>query len=175
MLEKISHLIQAVSGIVLVVGVVLVLLQMQQTERLTRTQLTSSYFDSQIAQAASATGEDPMESFEKLCDEGAEITLKDSLILHNLFLQRYFLAMKSIAIEQQGEFGVNEQAMQLFVNNLGLVIVTPQGRAWLESIQMSEEQREAIKTSPYYESTCSDLGPASAVLRADQLLKGGGT
>ena len=98
MLEKFSHGIQILSGVVLIVGVVLVLLQMEQTERLTRAQLSSEFFDAQIAQAASAAGQEPMTSFAKLCDPGAQISLKDSLVLHNLFLQRFYIGLKGYAV-----------------------------------------------------------------------------
>ncbi len=65
--------------------------------------------------------------------------------------------------------------MRTFVGNLGLVLVTPQGKAWLESVPMTQEQRDALKTSPYYNSTCADLGPVTTILNADRLVKRGGT
>lgn len=173
MLEKFSHGIQILSGVVLIVGVVLVLLQMEQTERLTRAQLSSEFFDAQIAQAASAAGQEPMTSFAKLCDPGAQISLKDSLVLHNLFLQRFYIGLKGYAVQEEGGFDTEDIAMRVFIGSLGLVIVTPQGRSWLESVPMSQEQREALKSSPYYESTCDDLGPVTTLIRADRSEKAG--
>ena len=67
MLEKLSHWIQIVSGVVLIVGVVLVVVQMQQNERLTEAQLASDWYTQRASHAAMAAGENPMKSFAKLC------------------------------------------------------------------------------------------------------------
>ena len=110
-----------------------------------------------------------MASFAKLCDPEAELSIEDALVLHHAFLSRYNEASYAAVTAYVGGFedstGMRER---LFVNSMGLVLVTPQGRAWLERIPLQAAQREQLERSPYAEGDCSDLGPITALLAADR-------
>ena len=105
MLERVSHFIQIVSGIVLIAGVVLVVLQINQADRLADADLVSDYLSQSANQASSAAGENPMHAFAKLCDPFEVISTEEALVLHNLFLQRLYLGYNNLAITQARDAG----------------------------------------------------------------------
>ncbi len=165
MLERFSHIIQIISGIVLIVGVVLVIWQIRQTERLTQATLADTYFDKVIAQAAAAAGENPMAAYARMCDKETPLSFEDALVLHNLFLQRYFLAISTIVVGNVAADGFgtglaasNDRVERLFVSNMNLVIATEYGRAWFEEMDVPPDLRKAVEASPYYQNTCEDMG-----------------
>ena len=174
MLERFSHAIQIVSGLVLIAGVILVVLQIRQTERLTQAQLAEAYFNKVIAQAAAAAGENPMAAYARMCDPTEPLSLEDALVIHNLFLQRLNLALSSIVVaDVSGSDAPSERTTALFVANLNLVIATQYGREWLSEFELAPNLRKAVETSPYYQSSCEDIGGmVTRLLEVDQNVRG---
>ena len=173
MLEKLSHWLQIVSGIVLIVGVVLVVAQMQQAERLTRSQMTSEWFNNRASQAGAAAGENPMHSLAKLCDPNAELALEDALVVHAFFLQRLYMGQQGLATSAVLESEKDrERALEFFQSQLGLVVSFRQGKEWIKALQLSEELQKVVESSPYYGIECSfDRDPVGNLLRADSEIK----
>lgn len=175
MTEKFAHWIQIVSGVVLIIGVVLVLVQLEQAERLTRAELATSFFSDQASQAAAVAGEEPMRTLALLCDPGAELTLADAHVIHALFLHRLQMGMNSGITSYVGGFEdaesleFTEDALR---DSLALVIATEQGRRWLEAVNPDPRVLETARQSPYWNSDCGDLGPITALLEADRAAKG---
>lgn len=175
MLERTSHVIQIVSGLVLIVGVILVVLQIQQAERLSQAQLAEAYFNKVIAQASASAGENPMAAYARMCDPSEELSLEDALVIHNLFLQRVNLGLSIIVVSDVSERDMGDQEVTLFVNNMNLVIATEYGRAWFEEMTLPPRLREAVEASPYYQSSCKEIGGfISRLLETDQIVRGKG-
>ena len=174
-LEHLSHWVQLVSGVVLIIGVVLVVVQLQQNERLSRTQVASDWFSQRAAQAGSAAGENPMHAYAKLCDPEAELTAEDATVLHALFLQRYFMGIHGRVVSQVSGDGDSQLWKQVLQSNMNLVIATEQGRAWIETLNMDEEARSAVEASPYFGDGCAEFNdrtkPFGALLRTDEDVK----
>ena len=174
-LERVSHWVQLISGLVLIVGVVLVVVQLQQNERLSRTQIASDWFSQRAAQAGSAAGENPMHAYAKLCDPEAALTVEDATVLHALFLQRYFMGIHGRVVSQISGDDSSELWKQLLQSNMNLVVATEQGRAWFETLNMDEEARAAVEASPYFHGGCAEFydreKPFGALLRTDEDVK----
>jgi hypothetical protein len=177
MLERVSHFIQIVSGIVLIAGVALVVVQINQADRLADAELVSDYLSQSAAQASSAAGENPMHAFAKLCDPSEVISTEEALVLHNLFLQRMYLGYKNLAITRARDAGPEalEIAAHNFVQQMGFIIATPQGRVWFHELVKDPELITAVKASPYYTADCSDLGVITMLISSDAMEKGKGT
>lgn len=177
MLERVSHFIQIVSGIVLIAGVVLVVLQINQADRLADADLVSDYLSQSANQAGSAAGENPMRAFAKLCDPSEVISTEEALVLHNLFLQRLYLGYNNLAITEARDAGPEalEIAVQNFVQQMGLIIATPQGRVWFHEHVKDPELITAVQASSYYSADCSDLGVITKLISSDAMVKGKGT
>jgi len=172
MLEKLSHWIQIVSGVVLIVGVVLVVIQLQQNERLAQAQLASEWFTQRAAQAGTAAGEKPMHAFAKLCNPDALLSEEDALVLHALFLQRLYMGTYARVVSPLVGLSDGATWQQFAQANTGFVVATPQGRAWAEWVIRDDEVRDAVLASPLADWDCSEgKVVGSALLRADRELK----
>ena len=172
MLEKLSHWIQIISGVVLIVGVALVVIQLQQNERLAQVQLASEWFTQRASQAATAAGENPMHAFAKLCNPDAVLLEEDAAVLHALFLQRFYMGSMGRVISPLMGPGDGVTWQQALQGNMGLVAATPQGRAWVESMRWDDELKKVILASPYSDWDCSEgKTVGSAMVRADRELK----
>jgi hypothetical protein len=168
-LEKLSHWIQIVSGVVLIVGVALVVIQLQQNERLAKAQLASDWFTQRASQAATAAGENPMHAFAKLCNPDAVLQEEDAAVLHALFLQRFYMGTYGRTLSDLMGPGDGTTWQQVLQANMGLVAATPQGRAWVESMRWDDEVKEVILASPLADWDCSEgKTVGSALVRADR-------
>ncbi len=169
-LEKVNHLVQITAGIVLIVGVVLVVIQIQQTEKLSSLEALTSYFDMNVAQAISAAGENPMQAYAKLCSE-EDLTFEEALVLHNLFISRHMMALQA-ELRAKMSGSRDDSWRRVAHSNLPLIIATEQGRAWWGARPQSVEMREVAESSRYYTSNCDDLGvEVAALIRADKEIK----
>jgi len=144
MLEKLGNYVQIVSGIVLILGVVLVVVQLRQTETLTRAQLSADFWSMRINQAIAASGESPMRSYGKLCGSNDLLTIEDVMVLHNLFLQRFFLILQARHVPLIAGFEGNDWKQQAR-GNFGIIVGTPQGRAWWKAISENMDDQELIE------------------------------
>lgn len=175
MTEKLAHWVQIVSGVVLIVGVVLVLVQLEQAERLTQAELAAGFFAEQANQAATVAGEEPMRTLALLCDPEAELTLADAHVIHALFLHRLQMGLNSGITSYVGGFSDSESVEfsdDALRSSISLVIATEQGRRWLEAVNPDPRVLEVARQSPYWHSDCGELGPITALLEADRIAKG---
>ena len=82
-IEKITGLLQVTANIGIVAGLVVVLLQMQQTEKLLSLQITNQYYDSYIASENSLVGDNFAEIYQKSIDEPENLTIGEMRLLEN--------------------------------------------------------------------------------------------
>lgn len=101
---KFNTWVQTISGIALVIGIVLVIIEMNQTKRLTQAGLYSSSWELVMNRGLSFIGEDPMDAWAKACDPKAVMTRKDAMILNNIFATLYYTVSRAREIGQVAGF-----------------------------------------------------------------------
>jgi hypothetical protein len=129
LLDKISNSIQIITGIVVILGVVLVVVEMRQSKDLARAQLASDSWGMAISRSQAMAGENPAASYSKLCDESSVVTVADALIVESLYFQRIFIITRSIEIERRGGF-VDDRWKTIAEGNLRFIFETEHGREW---------------------------------------------
>jgi hypothetical protein len=133
MFEKISHSIQIVSGIVLIVGVVLVLEELNQTKRLAQAQLESDSWDGIIGRGIAQMGEAAPRAMAKACT-GEELSNEDAIVL----ISRFQVALSHVAREREVErlAGFESERWKLRARaSFGIVFATEEGRSWWDSMR----------------------------------------
>ena len=172
-LGKLSDVIQIISGVVLIIGVVLVVLQMRQTETLTRAQMVNEAWAMRIQQAEAAAGENPMRSYAKLCSENEFLTDEDVLVLHNFYLQRMYLIYRAKVVN---DIAFNDDQWRREVTgNLGMILGTEQGRAWMHTWQLQPWFQQLVDEHEATVSTsCVKRHPAfHSIMNTDRNKVGG--
>jgi hypothetical protein len=153
-LEKISHAIQMITGVVVIVGVVLVIVEMRQTKDLARAQLASDSWGMSIGRAQAMAGENPAHFYSKLCDGILVSTTEERLVVHNLYLQRFFIIQRAQEVELRGGFE-DDRWKKIATGNFRFIFETERGRAWWKKGRKfaDEELRN------FGDSMLSALGP----------------
>ena len=133
-LERLGHLSQIISGVILVVGVVLVVMELRQAKALAQAQLISDSFSIQIDRLVAQLGEDSAAVLAKACEGSEPLTYADATVLstkyqiHNIIAFRSFLLNELYAFENSTwEEDVRVQYLYIFRS--------PHGRAWWEGMQ----------------------------------------
>jgi hypothetical protein len=156
-LEKISHSIQIITGIVVIIGVVLVIVELRQTKELARAQLASDSWGMSISRIQAMAGENPAHAYGKLCDSGIVDTTEDALVVHNLFLQRVHQIQRAHEIALIG--GFDDSRWKMIANgNLPFVFATEYGRVWWNT----GRQYINKEVLDYGDSLLSGIGPAAS-------------
>ncbi len=170
--EKLSQWVQIVSGIALMVGIVLAIMQLEQNKRLARAQLASESAGLGLSRTLAFLGEEPMEAVAKACDPDARLTREDALILGNVFRAYLSTVRRAVEIGRYGEFG-DERWKQVADYNFPLVFATRHGRDWwaLSPFRLFEGFADL---GDYGDKILSELGPPTCsadveiILNADR-------
>jgi hypothetical protein len=131
MFEKISHLIQILSGLVLIVGVVLVVEELNQTKRLAQAQLESDSWAGIIGRGIAQMGEGAPAAIAKACS-GEELSSEEGVIL----ISRFQVALNHVSREREVEelAGFETERWKIRARaSFGLVFATKEGRNWWKS------------------------------------------
>jgi hypothetical protein len=140
--------ILANSGVL--IGLLFVLLQMNQNEELLRIQILNQYHDSYVAQESSFAGENLPTIWQKAAEEPQDLSLAEMRAMES---QTFAPMLRWINLYQLAEAGIVDEAFWRGQVRLdaGFFFGTPYGRAWWERQrdQFSEEflpreLREAI-------------------------------
>lgn len=83
--EKLSHWVQIISGIAILIGLVLVLIELRQTKELTRASLASESHSIVMERSTSFQGENPMRVLAKACDSDEPLSTEEKLNLFFVF------------------------------------------------------------------------------------------
>jgi len=132
------------------IGLVLVLLQMNQNEELLRLQILNQYHENYIAQESSFAGENLPAIWQKAAEEPQHLSLAEMRARES---QTFAPILRWINLYQLAEAGIVDQAFWLGQVRLdgGFYFGTPYGRAWWERQReefseefLPRELREAI-------------------------------
>ena len=129
--ERINDWVQSITAVAIVIGIVLVILELQQNRELAQSQLTSDGFG-MISQArTSILGESPAEALAKACDNPESLSTADYIVLKHYFEgilsdsvgRLYWLSRRgSFVSDDYWKTGSNAELRLIFGN--------PAGRAW---------------------------------------------
>ena len=164
-LDRLGHYTQIISGIFLIIGVVLVVLQLRQTEALTRAQLLNEAWAMRIQQAGTAAGENPMKALAKLCT-AEPLTDEDAFVVHNVFLQRLFLILRARTVNESAGFD-DAFWKQEAQGNLGFILGTERGQAWIRTWGLPGWFMELVdEHEATFQPSCANRHPAIRALTA---------
>ncbi len=133
---KLSGWLSVGANFGVVIGLILVLLQMNQNEKLLRVQLENQYYDSYISTEANFAGENMPAIWEKSILRPQDLSIADARALESLtwsplfrFISLYRLAEAGILDDSVWQAQVDADASYFFG--------TPYGMAWWESSRAS--------------------------------------
>ena len=128
--QKIGNWIQIVSGIALIVGIGLVIWELQQVRILTRAQLTSDNVSASVASNSAVMGENAAEILAKACLDPGTLSLHETTLLGYFYDQQIALVVRmKLLTDRDGLY-----AKDTWKNSAGPyfadIFRTAFGRAW---------------------------------------------
>ena len=169
-LETTSHWVQIVTGVVLILGAVLVVAEMRQTKNLARAQLTSDSWGMGLGSNQAMVGDNAMSSYSKLCNKDQVLTAEDAMIISNTFIQRLSVIMRAKEIEYLGGFE-HDGWKRAAALSLPFIFAAEHGKNWWKSATKYGFVDEGV--AEFGEQLLSTIGPprwfrgATAILDAD--------
>ena len=163
-IEKFSHWVQMTTGLAMIIGIILVLIELDQTRNLTRAQLASESASMALDRATSLIGENSMAALARACDPQENLTLEDALVLNYVFISMFQTMYRAWEMESIGGF---DEDRWIFVANSNLpdIFATLHGRDWWKGRFLGES--ELIN---YGNDFLANLGPPSCLLGAEIIL-----
>jgi hypothetical protein len=129
--ERISHFIQILSGIALIVGIILVLAEMRQTKALVQAQLQSDFWEGAANRSIAQMGENAPNSIARAC-KGEELTAEDIVVLENKYQLHMTLIIRQKVVNDIAQF--DSDAWERTASGQFLqVFSTVHGRTWWKS------------------------------------------
>ena len=131
--EKLNNWVQTITGLAIVIGLILVVWELQQNQDATLSQLSSEYWHFASQERAAIFGEDAANVLAKACHEPANLTESDLIILEQYY--EGFIARISrlmILRDRGGFYGRNQWREALF--GLDMLFMSQPGRAYWKSV-----------------------------------------
>ena len=102
-----KELLQISSNIAILIGVILVVWELQQAQTLTRVQLRADTATIQADLSNTLMGESPQQILAKACLKPTELTSEEKMVLSQIFQNRFNAAQLNRSIERNANFGIN--------------------------------------------------------------------
>ncbi len=158
-----SDLIQILTGLAVLVGVVLVVLELQQARQLGRAEISSRSFDLFFEDWRALRGEESMGSIVKACNSPEEMTAHDIWTMHFYF--QSIITRSSRLLLLNSVAGYDFQIDADIRRNLSEILTFPTGRYWIQSRlgrnawseRINNTARELISLSEDSFSSCNDI------------------
>ena len=133
--RKVELAVQLITGAALLIGVVLVLIELQQTRNLTFSQMVQDRFTSIVDQESRIYGENLADVFEKSCLNPEDLTLGEALTMDAYFGNQISQIIRYKSLQELGfmdDVGIYDWEFvgQGFRNNIRRF---PAGIAWLKN------------------------------------------
>ena len=164
--EKLSHWVQIVSGIALVAGLALVLIEMRQTKQLVRTQLIAESEALGLSRNLTLLGENPARALAKTCDSDSEMSREEALVLNHLYYSHLYTVFRAYEVDTRGGFE-DEYWKAIGEARLREIFATPHGRAWWIAGTKSLRATPIIK---FGNQLLNELGPPTCHPTVDAIL-----
>jgi hypothetical protein len=150
---RFNNLIQSITSIAIVVGLVLVILELQQNHESVMSQLSSDGF-AQVNQTSSAMlGERPAEVIAKSCISPLDLTVADLVVLDNYYGGLIDRTYRMKFLSERGSF-YTEEDWRSMRGGWGFLFETAAGRAYW-------------KTFPRGDTGMKELGDAILIERRE--------
>jgi hypothetical protein len=111
----------------LIIGVFLVLEEIEQNRRLAESQLVFESLDQCLQRTLALLGDNPLTSMARACALNEKITREDALILNQLYQAYVSTIMRAYRVELVGDFGV-ERSKLIADSNMAAIFTTQHGR-----------------------------------------------
>ena len=167
--EKLSHWVQIMSGAALVVGIVLIIMEMEQNKQLTRAQLAGESAGLGLSRTLAFIGERPMEVMAKACDPDARLTREDALILGNIFQAYINTVGRTWEIGRRAEFG-DERWKMVADANFPRIFATQHGRDWWAASSPYPSIKSRSELRNYGDRILAELGPPTCSADVEVIL-----
>ena len=129
---ELGIVIQIITGITVVIGLGLVVWELQQTQALTRAQLAGDSWNLAYTRYSSLVGEDAMSVVAKACDASVPLSTEEKIVLYQVFFMHVGSLMRTREVETLGGF-TTQRWKRMFDNLVGAVYAIPHGRNWVEA------------------------------------------
>ena len=103
-LERIGHLSQIFSGVILILGIGLVIVELRQAKQLARAQLISDSFAIQADRLVAQLGENSAAIIAKACQGSEPLTREVSAVLSTKYQLHNLIAFRSWLLSELFEF-----------------------------------------------------------------------
>ena len=130
--SKFNNLIQIATSIAVLIGLALVVYELNQTKNLVMTQLTSDGFISGIQSDMAVVGENPAKALAKACMEPEKLTAEDIILLDRLYAARITQVQRVKALQEMAEFGMTWE--DLATSLLPYILSNDYGRMWWDNV-----------------------------------------
>ena len=157
--EKVNSWIQTITGIAVLIGIVLVVLELQQNQEAAQSQLTSDGFGMLNQSHISMLGESAAEVLAKSCDAPETLTTADLIVLDHYFTDVALTRINRLySLNRRGSF-VSDEYWKSDLGQWNGIFSIPAGRAWFRSGQFSfpDEVRQ------FGEDVLADWKPAPCI------------
>ncbi len=133
--QRINLWIQAATSIAVVLGIALVIWELQQNRNIAAAQLTSDIYAYLLQQNVALMGEEAADALAKACDEPANLTTKEKIILSEHYQGILNRIRRAADIESNS--GINYltegKFQQVVESNFRLIFFLEYGRWWWAS------------------------------------------
>ena len=124
--QKLANWVQIVTGVALLAGIGLVILEMQHSQRLAQAQLEAGYFDQAIDQNRAELGDNPASVLEKSCISPQELTMEERTIALAALDHRYLMGWRQSHLQET--IGLNLSGEVVIREALEIILGHPIGR-----------------------------------------------
>lgn len=131
--EKLNNWAQTITGLAIVIGLVLVVWELQQNRDATLSQLSSEYWHFASQERAAIFGEDAANVLAKACHEPADLTESDLIVLEQYYEGFIARIDRMRMLRNRGGFYGTDQWREGVVL-LDMLFVSRPGRAYWKSI-----------------------------------------
>ncbi len=150
--EKPADWVQMGAGIAILIGLGLVVWELQQVRTLSRAQLSSDYIAEMNALNESVSGEMLAAALAKACEAPADLTLEESLVVTNFYYASLNLVARiHLLSERDGIYPSDYWRTQL--GFLRPVVNSKYGRAWFRQLHGVGFPSGLIEAGKKYMST----------------------
>lgn len=153
--QKLSAIVHAATGIALVLGLGLVMIELRQSKELALAEITSQGYSEVIENARTTMGENPAISISKACNSPNELTPEDDVVLNAFYRAQVTQIDRLRVLEAVANFGVpwRQFAPQLLTDLLS----QEHGRRWFDknlydAPELVEIRDEILATNPSCQS-----------------------
>jgi len=130
--EKINNWVQTTTGVAIVIGLVLVVWELQQSREAVRTQLASDGYQIASQVRTAVMGEHTAAVLAKACDKPSELTRAELHVLDNYYLEQIGGIRRVQTLTERGSFYTEDQVAAV-VGTLDVLIESAAGRAYLRT------------------------------------------